>query len=580
MSSADARISSTPVRSFERREAADVSKAFKLAEQVDTKPSADEHASQGVTFDKVSSRASTPYHSSQGVSTSSKIGLKEVHSRSFGLQKRRAFLNDVRSQHCADGTNDESEMDPVVVEAIDNFTKALFEKGNGSFLTGWRKYFDDSGDSKISFGGFYRGLANMQYTKNPTELWRGLGRHDEEPATVSLREVDPWSADVLKVFKSWVVSLGGPAKVFDVIDVDDNHALTRDEWVRQVANLEMDLPKPPVGSLCRNAVDELFGCLDRDGAGVISPDEFLFLESDPGKRRALERHLEQRRFEKLAGYDAGAKHRPWRATNFLKQLNQQTNPIFGGKHFSQLTDDDMSLAESTTLLLHRSSITKDDTIFNRPLRSFTTLNLGLGSFTTFSDVNTNKPVWMLRALSELERADLASAEGRRADVRDRVRHNLSEIEATDEKLRELAGDVTADSSSDIDIRQPAPGSREGGMLKQRAKRNAVQPFVAAFSPDINCRKHSRNSTRCSTAESADFALRPVSSQAKAQKRRAAYSAPPTPEIQFRKQKHNPMAGKHGMRGPASWGHVYRPATSPDSAAGLHSIHSTRQCITR
>eukprot|EP00746_Dinoflagellata_sp_MGD_P008109 gnl/MRDRNA2_/MRDRNA2_116166_c0_seq1.p1 gnl/MRDRNA2_/MRDRNA2_116166_c0~~gnl/MRDRNA2_/MRDRNA2_116166_c0_seq1.p1 ORF type:complete len:554 (+),score=79.77 gnl/MRDRNA2_/MRDRNA2_116166_c0_seq1:101-1762(+) len=516
----------TPVRSFERQEVSDA-----LSKQRGTQ--------------------------SSGLGSKAFKIREEVHKNSSPQQ-----LN---------GTHEESTMDPTLAEAMCNFRDMLFEKGNGSFLKGWRTYFDDNGDERLSFGAFYRGLANMGYSKNPSVLWQALGQQNKaETETVSLYEVDPWSATVLKVFKDWVVSLGGPAKVFDAIDIDENHALTKDEFVRQVASLDLDLPQVPAGSPYLKPMDDVFQCLDKDGAGVISPDEFLFLESDLTKRRALERHLEQRRFEKLAGYNSGSKNRPWRTANFLRRLNQQTNPIFGGKHFSQLTDEDMSLSDSITSLLHRSSITKEDSIFNSSWRNLTGPQMSAGSLNLSGDPSNGKPLWMVRAICELERAGLASSEGHRADIREQVQQNLTAIQASDEKLKELADNYAMTQLSPTGSGHLTFGSRQGRFHKPQAKRTAPQPFIAPL--DINCRKHlssKQSSTRCSTADSGDLGLRSVSRQNQAQqKRRAAYSAPVTPELQLRKHKKNLVTEKQRMMGTVAWGHVYRPATSPDGI--IHS----------
>lgn len=459
-------------------------------------------------------------------------------------------------------------MDGLRAEVVEEFRKALLVKGNGNFMNGWRKHFDDGGDSKISFSGFYRGLASMGYTKDPSVLWQALGQEDEEgKVTISLNEIDPRSADTFKVFKEWVLSRGGPAKVFDAIDVDENHALQRDEFSRQVANLGLDLPQVSDGSsVVVDPINDLFGCLDQDGAGVISPDEFLFLESDPVKRRAVQRHLEQRRFEKLAGYDAGKKHRPWRAPNLIKQLNQRTNPIFGGKHFSQLTDGDMTLPDSVTHLLHRSSVTSSDSIFSRPFKNLTSPDMKVSkSSISFGNVDSDKPVWMLRALLELERADLTSSEGHRCDARQKIRDNLSEIQATEAILKELADSSKVDAPSVAPMNQPTwVGPRKNRV--QAAQRKALQPWIAPL--DVNCRKPSsstRSSTRCNTADD----MRPcsISSEDQARKRRAAYTAPPTPEIdrnyiEMRRRKRTLAGDSHRTTGRPGWAHVYRPATSP------------------
>merc|ERR1719160_1373840 len=119
---------------------------------------------------------------------------------------------------------------------------------------------------------------------------------------------------------------------------------------------------------------------------------------------------------------------------------------------------------------------------------------------------------MLRALSELHRADLASSEGNRADVRKQIRSNLSKIEATEEMLKALAGSGSAMGTS-----SPSQNPRLGcHSLQQKVRRYSPQPTPQ----QVRCRKYSSGtqcSTRCGTAESDVLSLRPVSNESKARK---------------------------------------------------------------
>lgn len=570
-----------PVRSFERQDSSSLDKASQervmdakergsrvfTFREVEKKNSLVEGQSPNLQSPKASPRAF-------GRNVTEGSAKRSQGLRTFGKvmtegNRRGAFTATPSKLDLASVAEEKEEVDPILQEAMDHFRQALLDKGRGNFSVGWRKYFDENGDSKISFSGFYRGLANMGYTRDAMVLWKALGHQDEEGSvTVSLHEIDPWSASVLRVFKDWVIAQGGPGKVFDIIDVDENHALTVDEFKQKIADVGIDWPQLPSRSLVfKDPVEDIFAALDKNGQGVVTEDEFLFLESDAVKRRSLTKRLEQRRFEKLGGVD-GRKHRPWRAPHFLKTLTRQTNPIFGGKYYYQLTDDDMALTEKTTDLLHRSSIVTNENSFSSKLKNLIAPAVnGCGGIPEEGEQDNQKPQWMRRALSELERADLASREGHRVDVRDEIRDNLRKIQDSEERLKALAHNMENDTSSQVSWMSQNQVSFANSPTctispkKPRQIRLSPQPLLT---PPFRSRKYSSGtqcSTRCSTAESE------VTEEGKARKRRAAYTAPPTPEIQVRRWgpqvKHlTPEKDISFTR----WGHAYRPATSPEGTA--------------
>jgi len=150
----------------------------------------------------------------------------------------------------------------------------LVEKGNGSFLRGWRREIDpdgslDVGTEEFSFQVKRLGVEGISVQE--------LVAIDGDKENLSLEELAPEEGALVISTREWIKeTFGDPASMWDAVDTANAGSLEREAWqsgcmAHGFTGTEEDLS-------C------LFDFIDVDEGGSISKEEILFLETDSAAR--------------------------------------------------------------------------------------------------------------------------------------------------------------------------------------------------------------------------------------------------------------------------------------------------------
>jgi len=166
-------------------------------------------------------------------------------------------------------------------------------------LKAWRSLLDTDNSNNVSWMEFKQACEKVKFKGNVGGAWRSL--NERLASSISMREYDVSSAELLSSFKEWAETNFGSVKLaFKAIDVNATGKVSYPELKRSCQNLKW-----------QGEVRLLFDCLDLDGkldAGkrFISMKEVAFLdewEGDPGlleqaEDEAVNQALETRRLSR------------------------------------------------------------------------------------------------------------------------------------------------------------------------------------------------------------------------------------------------------------------------------------------
>jgi len=149
--------------------------------------------------------------------------------------------------------------------AAEDFKKVLLKEYK-NYVKAWRVLLDRDGSNSVAWEEFEAAAKQINYVGDLAGAWRSF---DEDiSGTVSLREIDGPSFELLNGFKTWAESEFGSVKsTFLMLDADNSGDFDKREWAKSLVYFGFQ-------GDCR----ALFKVLDTDGEGLVSIDEVAFLD--------------------------------------------------------------------------------------------------------------------------------------------------------------------------------------------------------------------------------------------------------------------------------------------------------------
>jgi len=169
-------------------------------------------------------------------------------------------------------------------------------------LHAWRQILDRDGSNNLSWVEFKEACFRIGFEGNVAGAWCALDK--KHAGTISMREFDQQSAELLESFKEWAeAAFGSVTRCFRALDLDGSGSITYPEMNRACNKLKW-----------AGDVRLLFDCLDIDGRRqdavtgkrAITLEELAFLdnwEPDPEKKDNMKRTstLSERRLSTCIG---------------------------------------------------------------------------------------------------------------------------------------------------------------------------------------------------------------------------------------------------------------------------------------
>lgn len=311
----------------------------------------------------------------------------------------------------------------MVSKELQMFRDLLKEKGQGNLTAGWRRYFDSDGDGVLTFIEFCDALSQLSYGGDVLALW---GEIDADQSNrISLDEIDPDGYLLLSVFKSWCFdNFGGPIEMFEIIDDDGSESLTKDEFQQGIKKLGWFEQEglPDTLDTEEEVMDALWPMLDADGMGVVTPEEFLFMEPDKEKRTKLEKDMHRKKMERERGGRQGFAGGPRARSVASKLLHEvaRSNTQVGGKHWKMIP----GASHSGSSLIYKAPAAPDAEVV--AAQSGTSAPV---------KVEPTPPPWLVAMATEMQRAQAASkTEAERIEWRKSER-DLEKLWRSERKLQ-------------------------------------------------------------------------------------------------------------------------------------------------
>lgn len=135
-----------------------------------------------------------------------------------------------------------------------------------SYLKAWRLLLDRDGSNSVGWEEFEIAAKRIRFKGDIAGAWRSFD--DDISGTISLREIDASTYDVLADFKAWADEEFGSVKsAFGVLDQDASGDFTLREWRKALTSYGF-----------QGDSKHLFTAFDTDGEGLVSLDEIAFLD--------------------------------------------------------------------------------------------------------------------------------------------------------------------------------------------------------------------------------------------------------------------------------------------------------------
>lgn len=135
-----------------------------------------------------------------------------------------------------------------------------------SYLKAWRLLLDRDGSNSVGWEEFEIAAKRMRFKGDIAGAWRAFD--DDISGTISLREIDASTYEVLSEFKTWADEEFGSARAaFKVLDQDNSGDFTPREWRKALTSHGF-----------QGDSKHLFSAFDTDGEGLVSLDEIAFLD--------------------------------------------------------------------------------------------------------------------------------------------------------------------------------------------------------------------------------------------------------------------------------------------------------------
>jgi len=172
-----------------------------------------------------------------------------------------------------------SEPDPKAWQEL----RVLMLKAYDLPLRAWRKLLDTDDTNQVCWSEFERACRKLGFKGNVGGAWRHLDA--DNSGTISMREYDQESADLLSSFKEWAeYQFASVELAFKAIDADGSGSITLSELKRSCRRFKW-----------QGNVKLLFHCLDTDNDSerrTLQYKELEFLDAWEGDYSASEQMLE------------------------------------------------------------------------------------------------------------------------------------------------------------------------------------------------------------------------------------------------------------------------------------------------
>lgn len=158
--------------------------------------------------------------------------------------------------------------------------RQLLERRFGSVVNAWQAGLDLDGNGKLTLREFTHACRNIGFTGALQSLWADLDK--KGVGYITLGDLDRESYDALETLQKEVINkYGNLSNAWQhLLDTDGSGKVDRTEFVEACKAVGLG---PAVGQ-------KIFGCIDSDSTGCITPEELTFLETWGGRGPAKKYH--------------------------------------------------------------------------------------------------------------------------------------------------------------------------------------------------------------------------------------------------------------------------------------------------
>lgn len=168
------------------------------------------------------------------------------------------------------------------VKDLDDLLNILQRHAGGSFLRGWRQYFDPDGVLEVGFTYFCQALDRLRF-RGDVRLLMGT---DEDMNTFCLEEFNREAAVLIGRLKTWIKSeFNSTDQFFKACDKSSSGQVKPEQFVSTIVDrgFQADDPDPEL----EEKLGEVFCMCDVDNVESIKACHVLFLEADNKLRDEL-----------------------------------------------------------------------------------------------------------------------------------------------------------------------------------------------------------------------------------------------------------------------------------------------------
>ncbi|CAE7270801.1 unnamed protein product, partial [Symbiodinium pilosum] len=135
-----------------------------------------------------------------------------------------------------------------------------------SYLTAWRQLLDRDGSNVVAWDEFESAAQRIDFEGDLAGAWRCFDA--DVSGSISLRELDPVSSEILEEFKNWAdEEFGGVRAAFEILDEDKSGGFTHREFVKMLRSYGF-----------RGDCKALFATLSGGGQDSVTLHDIAFLD--------------------------------------------------------------------------------------------------------------------------------------------------------------------------------------------------------------------------------------------------------------------------------------------------------------